>query len=958
MPETKKKKTDQTQSPKATKSGSTTSKKPTSASPKKKSGGREPIVNAVPPAPRSSSFVHQWMPYILGVLILFMAVCFIYVNLVDSGDAVGVIGRVLNSLFCGLFGWPAFLIPVVLVNLAVNWKKYVDMGLVGMKLALSFLFVFIVASLVQVFAVNAYGGAGFDIRSLWTDGVDLMSGGVLGGLFGELCSMLLGFVGSLIILIPMILVLTIFIVGTTPAGNWLYIRYKIKVSAEKRAARAAELEAQYAEEDEERERAARPAKKDKKSKQNDTKKPTKLTKEEKRRIREEALSDTAKEEGDRVFTEGHKIIVGEQTSEENNTENAPPQIPGFVLKPADDKPVGIPSSEGTISMSATDEKVVTDKKPKQKTEVIEPVREGGVSTLAEELEQDKDYYNLNDLLSGKSKPKKPSGAKTEDKKVDEKKVDEKKTEDEPELEMGMIVNTEDLSELIESDEEEPISDEPTEYVFPTYDLLAPDTNPKEADFSDELRENARNLMETLASFKVRIKEINYSRGPTITRYELKPDEGVRVRSIVNLVDDIALSLATTGVRIEAPIPGKQAVGVEVPNRNQATVFLRTLIESPTFAETASRLAVCLGADVAGKPIYFNIDKMPHLLIAGATGMGKSVCINSLIVSLLYKAKPDEVKLILIDPKKVEFNIYKEMPHLYVPVVSDPKKAAGVLATAVAEMERRFEMIEDVNVRDITNYNRIAENDPDLQPMPRIVIIIDELADLMMTASQDVETAIVRLAQKARAAGIHLVIGTQRPSVDVITGLIKANVPSRIAFTVASQVDSRTILDMSGAEKLIGRGDMLFAPVGAAKPMRVQGAFVGEIEVEKIVEFIKEHNSAAKYDDEFIKRMEEEAAKCGNNGKKGGGAANIEDVEGDGKNTDPKLRDAIELAIETGKISTSLMQRRLEVGYGRAAKIIDQMEALGYVSASEGSKPRRVLITKEQYMEKVLNDDIM
>jgi len=944
MPENKKTKASTSQN---TKSKSSGTKKPAATGQKKKSsGGREPIKNAVPPAPRSSRFIHQWTPYILAVVILFMTVCFIYVNLIDSGEAVGVVGRVLNNLFCGLFGWPAFIIPVILINLAVFWKKYVDMNLVGMKLVISFAMILVISALVQVVAVNAYGGTGFNVTSLWRDGVDLTSGGVLGGLFGELCSMLLGFVGSLIILIPMIIVLFIFLVGTTPAGNWLYIRYKLKVSAEKRAERAAELAAQYPEEDEKDERYSRPEKKNKKTKQEDAKKPAKLTKEEKRRMREEALSESANDDGDRVFTEGHQILVGDKKAEQEK-EEAAAAIPDFVLKPAEDAAPAIPASSGAIPMPAAEDKAVSDKKSKQKTEVLEPVREGGVSKLTEELEQDKDYYNLNDLLAGKSKPKKSEAKKTE----------EKKSEEEPELEMGMIVNTEDLSELIESDEEEPINDQPTEYVFPPYDLLAPDTNPKEADFSDELRENAKNLMETLASFKVRIKEINYSRGPTITRYELKPDEGVRVRSIVNLVDDIALSLATTGVRIEAPIPGKQAVGVEVPNRNQATVFLRTLIESQTFADTASRLAVCLGADVAGKPIYFNIDKMPHLLIAGATGMGKSVCINSLIVSLLYKAKPDEVKLILIDPKKVEFNIYKEMPHLYVPVVSDPKKAAGVLATAVAEMERRFEMIEDVNVRDITNYNRVAENDPDLQPMPRIVIIIDELADLMMTASQDVETAIVRLAQKARAAGIHLVIGTQRPSVDVITGLIKANVPSRIAFTVASQVDSRTILDMSGAEKLIGRGDMLFAPVGAAKPMRVQGAFVGELEVERIVEYIKEHNSAAKYDDEFIKRIEEEAAKCGSNGKKGGGGAvNIEDVEGD-KSGDPKLRDAIELAIETGKISTSLMQRRLEVGYGRAAKIIDQMEALGYVSAAEGSKPRRVLITKEQYMEKVLNDDI-
>lgn len=582
--------------------------------------------------------------------------------------------------------------------------------------------------------------------------------------------------------------------------------------------------------------------------------------------------------------------------------------------------------------------------------VVEPVRRGSDSRYAEGLKNDPDFNDLTDIINGKAAPTGDGNVGTV--KAPPRPRRTSKTDDTAVEAMGMITDTDDISDLMETDEE-PADEKPTEYVFPPIDLLVKDPGSND-DFAAELQDNAKRLMDTLRSFNVRIKEINYSRGPTITRYELRPDDGVRIRSIANLVDDIALSLATAGVRIEAPIPGKSAVGVEVPNKHQATVYLRTLIESQTFVDSPSRLAVCLGEDVAGKPIYFNIDKMPHMLIAGATGMGKSVCINSIIVSILYKAKPDEVKLILVDPKKVEFNIYKDIPHLYVPVVSDPKKAAGVLATAVAEMERRFELIEGVNVRDINNYNKLAESDPELEPLPRIVIIIDELADLMMTASDDVETAICRLAQKARAAGIHLIIGTQRPSVDVITGLIKANIPSRIACKVSSQVDSRTIIDIGGAEKLIGRGDMLFAPVGAMKPIRVQGAFVGDMEVENIVEFIKQNNSEAHYDDEFIRRIEEEAAKCGN--KKGSSAAaNIEDV--DGEAVDPKLRDAIELAIECGKISTSLMQRRLEVGYGRGAKILDQMEKLGYISAPDGNKPRRVLITKEQFMEKVINDDV-
>ncbi len=501
-------------------------------------------------------------------------------------------------------------------------------------------------------------------------------------------------------------------------------------------------------------------------------------------------------------------------------------------------------------------------------------------------------------------------------------------------------------------EEEKEPDEPElPYIFPPMDLLAKKPAGEKEDYTAELQENARQLVDTLKSFRINIKAIDYSRGPTITRYELRPEAGVRVRSIANLVDDIALSLATSGVRIEAPIPGKPAVGIEVPNRNRETVYLRELIDNPKFTDAKSKLTASLGMDVGGNPIYFDITKMPHMIIAGATGMGKSVCINGIIISILYKAKPDEVKLILIDPKKVEFNLYKDIPHLYAPIVSEPKKAAGALASAVAEMERRFELIEEVGVRDITSYNAATENDPYKEKMPHMVIIIDELADLMMTAPDDVESSICRLAQKARAAGIHIIIGTQRPSVDVITGLIKANIPSRIACTVASQVDSRTIIDIAGAEKLIGRGDMLFAPVGAAKPLRVQGAFVTENEVESICTYIRENNTKAKYNSEFVNRIEEEAAKCGS---KKGSAFDSAPVGGSEEGGDSKFHEAVKLAVESGKISTSLMQRRLGIGYGRAAKIIDTMEQMGYVSKPDGNKPRQVLLTAEEYSRRVMD----
>lgn len=500
----------------------------------------------------------------------------------------------------------------------------------------------------------------------------------------------------------------------------------------------------------------------------------------------------------------------------------------------------------------------------------------------------------------------------------------------------------------------PEADEPARetYVFPPISLLHIEAPKKSADVSSELRENADRIIQTLDSFNVHVKISNVSRGPTVTRYELEPAAGTRVRSIINLLDDIALSLASSGVRSDGIIAGKSAIGIEVPNKTVNTVYVRELIEDKRFEEAKSKLTTSLGKDVSGEPVYLDIAKMPHLLIAGATGMGKSVCINSLLVSLLYKARPDEVKLILIDPKKVELNIYNGIPHLLVPVVFDPKKAAGSLHWAVTEMERRFELIEAQNTRNIAQYNAAIAGDPAKEFLPQIVIIIDELADLMMSAPDDVEASICRLAQKARAAGMHLIIGTQRPSVDVITGLIKANIPSRIAFTVASQIDSRTIIDMQGAEKLIGRGDMLYAPVGASKPIRVQGSFVSEKEIEDIVNFIKNQSQGCAYSDEIIEQIDKAAEICGQ--KKGKGGAAAAEEGDDGEEMDPMLDDAIELAVESGKISTSLIQRRLSLGYGRAAKLIDVMERRGIVSAPDGQKPRTVLITREQYLEMKMN----
>ncbi len=496
---------------------------------------------------------------------------------------------------------------------------------------------------------------------------------------------------------------------------------------------------------------------------------------------------------------------------------------------------------------------------------------------------------------------------------------------------------------------------PLEYVFPPVELLTKGTPPTDS-MNAEYEQTAKKLVNALSSFGVKTKLINIAKGPTVTRYELQPETGVRVRSIRNLADDISLSLASKGVRIEAPIPGKEAVGIEVPNKTTSVVNIRTLIESSQFENSKSKLTTCLGKDVAGNPVFCDIAKMPHMLIAGTTGSGKSVCINSILMSILYKARPDEVKLILIDPKKIELGVYNGIGHLLVPVVSDPKNAAGALAWSVNEMERRFALIEEVGVREIKAYNEVALREGDREVLPQIVIIIDELADLMMMARDSVESSICRIAQKARAAGMHLILGTQRPSVDVITGLIKANVPSRIAFTVASQTDSRTIIDFAGAEKLVGKGDMLYAPVGSMTPTRVQGSFVSDSEIEAVISFLK-NSTPVSYSEEIMDSIEKEAAKCGE--KRSSRGSDDDDMDSGDEvtlNSDEMLRPAIEIALDSGTISTSMLQRKLKLGYARAARLVDMMQELGVVSEFAGSKPRTVLISREKYMEMVASSE--
>ncbi|MBQ2724746.1 MAG: DNA translocase FtsK [Clostridia bacterium] len=910
------------------------------------------------------------------------------------------------------------------------------------------------------------GGRTIDVKSYYNDGCELIGGGVVGGVLGELLLRGFGSACSLILLFTAIVFLSLYVAGITPRGLVIWIAYKIKFSGEKRAEMRAvkeekrrtapksrqqireeeyleylrekkkkEKEARIAAEKAEREKGGEG--KDAPAEQLPMGTPPSTVYHVKRRRRpvvDVPVYDAVESAGEeapvvRVNTETGEVLddipmtetaddapvkddgkidrgaVDEQIFDEvmkrtrerieksrktQDLHDDLPKKPRTAPAAADDfsadseQPQSIEAGEvlDAVEVAAID---LHEKRKRVSDSFKEPAAEPE-QPVWEEIPDDQPPFDVDEPAEVKIPASSTYAAKRREEtartsgKAESDETDTVRLAmdgDEGDFDVTKIFVNPGDAELLDKLSEQYMRDplevkretvaspvaqsEPAkklplpEYKFPPIEILQEDTSGGNESIKEELQENAVKLVETLASFNVKTKIENISRGPTITRYELVPERGIKVRSIANLVDDISLSLATMGVRIEAPIPGKAAVGIEVPNKKKSTVHLRTLIEDSRFQEAPSKLTVALGADVAGDAVYFDIGKMPHLLIAGATGAGKSVCINSVITSLLYKASPEDVKLILIDPKKVELNIYNGIPHLLVPVVSEPKKAAGSLSWAVGEMERRYSLIEAVGVRDIKAFNEVTKNDPDYEYMPRIVIIIDELADLMMTASDDVEDSICRIAQKARAAGMHLIIGTQRPSVDVITGLIKANVPSRIAFRTSSQIDSRTIIDIGAAANLIGMGDMLFNPVGALKPIRVQGAYVSENDVEEVVSYIKNMNTAFESTDteKIVNEIEREAQKCGA-GKKGASAGSFDDEDGDEE--DPMFMATVELAVESGKISTSLIQRKLHLGYGRAAKIIDRMEQMGYVSAPDGSKPRDVLITKQEFMEMRLKSE--
>lgn len=876
-------------------------------------------------------------PRIRAIILGALSLLFVILIFVQS---VNLWSTVRSALF-GVFGFATFLVPVFLMYMAIITDKEKQIQHFKSKVALCVLIVLLIGALIYVATGTPHSEKGylacagelyldiFKSESYFTFGA-----GFIGGLLGYPMASLIGNVPTVLICI---LVLLAVIFGIT--------NLSINDIAEAAASKV-EQGVTY----------------------------VKHKSEEKARVRREYIAEREAEEAQREMFiaggENDKTIVSPQKKKRRGKRSG----------------IDIPLDENTHD----DNKTKLNRKLEVDCDYKADVKDA--SKVADEVEEPQFYESPEKEVYGEEYEEEIiQNEHNENENVSDdlmdiinrasKNFDEKnhKAETEPEpvpsYEENRHNEENSFEEELENASYSPVEirekEEKPEYHFPPIQLLSLSENNNDKNAAEEMHNNAKKLIDTLDSFNVKASIVNICRGPSVTRYELSPAPGVKISKITNLSDDIALNLAANGVRIEAPIPGKAAVGIEVPNKVVSMVTMRELIDSDEFRRGKSKLTCVLGKDISGEIVVTDLSKLTHLLIAGTTGSGKSVCVNSILMSILYKATPDEVKLLLVDPKMVEFTKYRSIPHLLIPVVTDAKKAAGALGWAVSEMEQRYKILSEYYCKNIDAYNELieenlkymAENPPVenedgelVQPvlernglpvpkekMPRIVIAIDELADLMMAAPSEVEEYIARLAQKARAAGMHLLVATQRPTVNVITGLIKANIPSRIALKVSSNIDSRTILDFSGAEKLIGRGDMLFLPVGAPKPMRVQGCYASDEEIEGVTNYIKK-SSSAQYNAEIEEKIKRIAAEEITQGKKG------DDRGGDDIEIDSKMEDAIKCVIEAGQASTSLLQRRLKVGYARAGRMIDDMEQMGIVGPHQGSKPRDVLMTYNEWLE--------
>ena len=886
-------------------SGKKTETKTTKKEPVKKETTK---VNAKP-----ARFGDSLLDEIILLLIIVVSIV-VFVSLLT--DKMGVIGGLISTFFKGILGFGGILLPVFVIlyciwMLVSEEKRFPVVRAIG-----AILFLLTVASAAQIINPVEAGNVGFLKRcGVLYDAGAFSNGGLFGGLIGGGLYTALDTLGSAIILLAVGIISIVMATGKSffhAIGDAnAHRKARKKVKNEKIKNKAERIRQQELVE------AERLAKKEERRKKTMSKADFNIELQEGKHEEVPYVEETVFRKKPMTLESKKREPIFDFVKEKEN--------------PSEDRDA-VKAAAAVMAASALQE---TQEKTDIQTELpetdgsiidITAVEDAAEPESLEEMEEDDipiiEMVSIADELQEEATsapvPERAAEEGAEDiEEAEEPAKTEQQADDIPEPEIPT----------------EPVEEEKP-YIYPPIELLGADPQTGSGSSRSEMIENARKLESTLKSFGVDAKVIQISKGPTVTRYELSPSQGVKVSKIVNLADDIALNLAASGIRIEAPIPGKAAVGIEVPNKETQSVYMRTILESDAFREHPSKLAFALGQDIAGNPVVTDIAKMPHLLIAGATGSGKSVCINTLITSILYKADPKEVKLLLVDPKVVELSVYNGIPHLLIPVVTDPKKASSALNWAVREMLQRYNDFAAHGVRDIKGFNKMMEDKGDEKgKMPQIVIIIDELADLMMAAPGEVEDAICRLAQMARAAGMHLIIATQRPSVDVITGVIKANIPSRLAFAVSSGIDSRTILDMVGAEKLLGKGDMLFYPSGQSKPSRLQGAFVTDQEVEAIVDFLKK-SSRPYYTQETIDQITSTA-------KAGGG-----DVE----ESDEFFGQAVDLVIEKDKASVSMLQRQFRIGYNRAARLMDDLERHGIVGPEDGSKPRKVLITKGEWEE--------
>lgn len=902
---------------------------------------------------------------ILIVIIVISAVVFIS----QITSKMGVVGQVIGGLFQGLLGISGVLLPVLVIIYCIWMLMSEERKWPLVRAFGGALFLLTVASAAYLFhPLNVSGDLGFAKKAMELfDSGSLTNGGLIGGLFGGGLFGLLDALGSVIVLLAMLVISIILATGRSFFGAMGTLADHQKVRRQVRNEKIKNKADRIRQE--EKMEAAR------------------LEKQEAKRRRVMNKEDFNIELHEVEATEHPEVkeTVFRQKKQDYSVKKREP-IYDFVKE--NEMPMEEPKWDFNVVFGGklqVDELEQGTQMPPQSTErfkVVEPLKEVAkkqepVEMTEEEAVYEKIFGEDNTVenmaeetpeeawdMESQAAALAAEAMRAAEEKTDFHFADLEDAEETVSPEMDMPEVEEPMAEEMPVEEVQPVEEEmPTDvpaaeptkpeaqketaqqpaapaepaekpYVFPPISLLGRDPGNSSGSGILEQQKNGRKLEMTLKSFGVEARVINVSAGPTVTRYEVSPSQGVKVSKIVNLADDIALNLAASGIRIEAPIPGKAAVGIEVPNKETKSVYLRTVLESDAFRKHPSKLAFALGEDITGNPIVTDIAKMPHLLIAGATGSGKSVCINTLITSILYKADPKEVKLLLVDPKVVELSVYNGIPHLLIPVVTDPKKASAALNWAVREMLERYNDFAACGVRDIKGFNAMKEEkgEPEAK-MPQIVIIIDELADLMMAAPGEVEDSICRLAQMARAAGMHLIIATQRPSVDVITGVIKANIPSRLAFAVSSGIDSRTILDMVGAEKLLGKGDMLFYPSGQAKPSRIQGAFVTDKEVEQIVDFLRK-SSRPGYTQEMVDQI----------------TAVAKTASGPSEETDEFFEQAVDLILEKEKASVSMLQRQFRIGYNRAARLMDELERRGLVGPEEGSKPRKVLITRAQWEE--------